>query len=82
MNTKKMRACSPLLPPPGDRVVVECIDEIESLLALARDAYDAWDADDDPKVGKLLRAMLDEAFRSTYRPDLRPNGELEDKEDA
>ncbi len=31
MDTKKMRACAPLLPPPGDAVVVECLDEIERL---------------------------------------------------
>lgn len=31
MDTKKMRACAPLLPPPGDSVVIECLDEIERL---------------------------------------------------
>ena len=31
MDTKKMRACAPLLPPPGDQVVIECLDEIERL---------------------------------------------------
>ncbi len=31
MDTKKMRACAPLLPPPGDEVVVECLTEIEHL---------------------------------------------------
>ena len=33
MDTKKMRACAPLLPPPGDEVVCECLDEIERLEA-------------------------------------------------
>ena len=31
MDTKKMRACSPLLPDPGGEVVRECLDEIERL---------------------------------------------------
>ena len=52
MDTKRMRACAPLLPAPGDRVVVECIDKIESLqseldtlraqLARYREAADRW----------------------------------------
>uniref|UniRef100_A0A6M3LVD6 Uncharacterized protein n=1 Tax=viral metagenome TaxID=1070528 RepID=A0A6M3LVD6_9ZZZZ len=31
MDTKKMRACAPLLPPPGDEVVVDCLNEIDRL---------------------------------------------------
>ena len=31
MDTKKMRACAPLLPEPGNEVVCECLDEIEKL---------------------------------------------------
>lgn len=31
LDTKRMRECSPLLPAPGDEVVRECLDEIESL---------------------------------------------------
>lgn len=31
LDTKRMRACAPLLPAPGDRVIVECLDEIEQL---------------------------------------------------
>ncbi len=31
MDTKKMRACSSLLPDPGGEVVRECLDEIERL---------------------------------------------------
>ena len=31
MDTKKMRACAPLLPEPGGQVVCECLDEIERL---------------------------------------------------
>ena len=38
MDTKKMRACAPLLPPPGNEVVCECLDEIERLRAEAREA--------------------------------------------
>ncbi len=33
MDTKKMLACAQLLPEPGDKVVVECLDEIERLRA-------------------------------------------------
>ena len=44
------------------------------LLGLARDAYECWDGDKDAKVGKLLRAMLDEKFRAHYRPDLAKVG--------
>lgn len=43
------------------------------LRTLAKDAYEAWDNDMDARVGKLLRAMLDEKFSKTYRPDLVPN---------
>lgn len=31
LDTKKMRCCAPLLPPPGEEVVCQCIDEIERL---------------------------------------------------
>ena len=48
----------------------EAADEIERLHTLARDAYESWDNDKDAKVGKLLRAMLDETFCTQYRPDL------------
>lgn len=44
--------------------------EIEAMRSLARDAYDAWDHDRDAKVGKLLRAIMDDEFRAMYRPDL------------
>lgn len=50
----------------------EAATEIEQLRTLARDAYEAWDNYRDAQVGKLLRAMLDETFRKTYRPDLSP----------
>ncbi len=30
-SIEKMRACLPLLPAPGEEVVAECLDEIESL---------------------------------------------------
>lgn len=33
MDIKKMRACAPLLPPPGEEVVLECLDELETLHA-------------------------------------------------
>ena len=44
------------------------------LLELARNAYECLDSDKDAKVGKLLRAMLDEKFREHYRPDLAKVG--------
>jgi len=31
VDIKKMRVCAPLLPPPGDEVVCECLNEIERL---------------------------------------------------
>jgi hypothetical protein len=40
MDTKKMRVCAPLLPAPGNTVVIECLDEIDKLrhaLELIRD---------------------------------------------
>jgi hypothetical protein len=40
MDTNKMRACAPLLPAPGDTVVIDCLDEIDKLrhaLKLIRD---------------------------------------------
>ena len=53
--------------------------ENEALLQLARDALKAWDADKDSRVGKLLVAMTNRAYRSTYRPDLF-SGEIENHE--
>ena len=43
MDTKKMRACSPLLPDPGGEVVRECLDEIERLREALRHAAAALD---------------------------------------
>jgi hypothetical protein len=43
MNTKKMRAYAPLLPPPGGDVVCECLDEIERLRFALRDIHDEPD---------------------------------------
>ena len=54
MDTKKMRACSALLPDPGGEVVRECLDEIERLRtalgdiinpigAMQRDLEDGYD---------------------------------------
>lgn len=47
--------------------------EVEVMRVLAREAYEAWGADNDARLGKLLRAMIDDEFRNSYRPDLRPN---------
>ncbi len=46
------------------------VDADRAMRSLARDAYDAWDHDRDAKVGKLLRAIMDDDFRAMYRPDL------------
>lgn len=54
-------------------VMRDAITEIESVWSIAHEAYIAWDNDMDAKVGKLLRAILDEQFRKTYRPDKVPN---------
>lgn len=55
----------------------DAISEIEAMRSLARDAYDAWDHDRDAKVGKLLRAIMDDDFRAMYRHDLAvPNAQL------
>ena len=40
MDTKKMRSCAPLLPEPGDKVVCECLDEIERLRGHAAKALE------------------------------------------
>ncbi len=78
MDTKKMRASSPLLPAPGEEVVCECLDEIERLqalsnetldfLALMFDAYEEGpDCYEDPEdcsghIGKAIH-LDDEAFQ-------------------
>jgi len=49
-------------------------DEVNALLTLAEDAHEAWDKDEDARVGKLLLAMMDATFRKTYRPDLAKVG--------
>jgi hypothetical protein len=54
----------------ADESMNAAADEIERLHTLARDAYESWDNDKDAKVGKLLRAMLNETFCAQYRPDL------------
>lgn len=41
---------------------------IKELEELAANAYRAWDADNDSRVGKILRAMTDENFRKSYLP--------------
>lgn len=57
----------------ASKLALRASHEIESLRTLAREASEAWDSDSDTRVGKLLRAMLDDGFRGAYRPDLRPN---------
>ena len=47
MDTKRMRSCASRLPPPGDEVVVQCLDEIERLsaqLAEAIEDIESWGA--------------------------------------
>lgn len=50
-------------------------NEVKALHTLAAAAYKAWDADNDVKVGKLLRAMLEPPFRTAYLPDLEPGSQ-------
>ena len=50
MDTKKMRTCAPLLPPPGDEVVIQCLDKIELLERLLAKAWD----------GKLCNRLTEE----------------------
>ncbi len=57
------------------RQVSALCTELEQLRKLASDAHEAWDKDRDIQVGKLLKAMLDDKFRKTYRPDLTPSNE-------
>lgn len=45
-------------------------EEVRQLRVLADEAWMAWDGDEDTRVGKFLHAMIDPAFRKTYRPDL------------
>ena len=56
----------------GDALLEEVADEIARMRILAGDAYEAWEHDRDARVGKLLRAMGDDKFCQTYRPDLWP----------
>lgn len=37
---------------------------------VAVEAFEAWDKDDDARVGKLLRAMADPEFAKAYREDV------------
>jgi len=57
LDTKKMRACAPLLPPPGDEVVCECLDEIERLEAEV-EAKRALCVEAAPSVFEALEKML------------------------
>lgn len=59
----------------GDALLEEVAEELARIRILAGDAYEAWENDRDARVGKLLRAMGDDKFSQTYRPDLwPPNG--------
>ena len=41
---------------------------LETLKAVAAEAYGEWDSDNDPRVGKLLSAMA--GYRPKYRADI------------
>ena len=56
----------------GDALLEEVAEEISRMRILAGEAYEAWEHDRDTRVGKLLRAMGDDKFCQTYRPDLWP----------
>lgn len=40
------------------------------LTAIAAEAYREWDADNDMRVGKILRALADPVFAQNYRQDI------------
>lgn len=84
MDTKKMRACSALLPDPGGEVVRECLDEIERLRtalgdiinpigAMQRDLEDGYDLN-----GAMAVAMANdpEHYKRIARAALTPNARL------
>ena len=48
IDAKKMRACAPLLPEPGNEVVLELLDEIERLRAVLEAAKRVLYADSLP----------------------------------
>lgn len=64
----------------GDALLEEVAEELERMRILVAEAYEAWEHDRDTRVGKLIRAMGDDKFCQTYRPDLwPPNAELTGK---
>ena len=85
MDTKKMRACAPLLPAPGDEVVCECLDEIDRLRsvladiinpigAMQRDLEEGYDLN-----GAMAVAMANdpEHYKRIARAALTPNVQAE-----
>jgi hypothetical protein len=42
----------------------------DALCKIANEAYDEWDAGNDPRVGKLLRALAEPSFAKDYRADI------------
>jgi len=53
--------------------IVRLRDEVNVLIRMALETWELWDADQDARVGKMLKAMADLEFRRQYRPDLTPN---------
>ena len=54
----------------GDALLEEAADDLARMRTLAVDAYVAWGYGVDAMVGELLRAMVDDEFCQTCRPDL------------
>ena len=82
MDTKKMRACAPLLPEPGDTVVCECLDEIDRLRDAANVALGhltgGMDGDwRDCNPVELLRSVLTHnAVLSSAATEVKPKRDV------
>ena len=49
MDINRMRACAPMLPEPGDEVVLQCLDEVEKLRSAISTAYGyLWHVNNEP----------------------------------
>ncbi|AHX16181.1 hypothetical protein CH75_06250 [Dyella jiangningensis] len=49
----------------------DAMAEVKELREVALMAYRSWDKDEDTRLGKLLRAMVDPAFAKTYLPEMQ-----------
>lgn len=82
LDTKRMRTAAALLPEPGDRVIVECLDEIEKLRTALAEALGGWrPISEAPKMRALLVAYRNKLGKwrmvraQCYLPDTLEWGE-------